>query len=148
MSDRINLEASQPNPVSPANVCPTPPGSAPSRRRCGKIARLPKDVRQELNTRLEDGQSYDDIIQWLTSAGHDGFNKQNLSTWKQGGHQDWLREQERFENRAALREWLGDQIEKSPPGEVLILLDQLYASQLLEALFGLDIAMLKKSLAE
>jgi len=76
--------------------------------RNGKIARIPRDIRNELNERLADGEQGKRLVEWLN--GHpevrdaldldfDGrpVTEQNLSEWRQGGHQDWLRHQENLE---------------------------------------------------
>jgi hypothetical protein len=75
--------------------------------RNGKIARLPSQTREQLNRRLEDGEPGKRLVQWLNElpqvkemlerdfAGRP-ISEQNLSEWKQGGYQDWLRlEQDR-----------------------------------------------------
>src|ERR1039457_2397581 len=73
--------------------------------RNGKIARLPYWVRQQLNRRLQDGEIGKKLVEWLnglpevakivkTQFGGRPVSGQNLSEWKQGGHQDWLRYQE------------------------------------------------------
>jgi hypothetical protein len=73
--------------------------------RVGKIARLPKEIREQLNRRLEDGERGKDIVQWLNTlpevqkviteqfAGH-AIREQNLSDWRNGGYLDWLRHQD------------------------------------------------------
>jgi hypothetical protein len=72
-----------------------------SMARTGKIARLPRDIRSQLNTRLQDGQGGKQIVLWLNSlpqvkevlaAKFDGrpVNEQNLSDWRLGGYQEWL----------------------------------------------------------
>jgi hypothetical protein len=74
--------------------------------RIGKIAQLPKTIREELNRRLEDGLQGPELLPWLNSlpatknvlarqfAGKP-VTKCNLSDWRQGGYQDWLRLQGR-----------------------------------------------------
>jgi len=73
--------------------------------RNGKIARLPRAVREELNRRLHDGELGTHLVAWLnghpevirvlaTSFGGRPVSEQNLSEWKAGGYQDWLAEQE------------------------------------------------------
>lgn len=73
--------------------------------RMGKIARLPQLVRDELNRRLRDGETGETLLAWLNAHagvvyvlreqfGGRPINKQNLSDWRLGGHQDWLRHQE------------------------------------------------------
>jgi hypothetical protein len=73
--------------------------------RTGKIARLPREIRERLNRRLQDGESGRQLIEWLNSLPEaqavldrdfDGrhINDQNLSDWKQGGYRDWLVQEE------------------------------------------------------
>jgi hypothetical protein len=73
--------------------------------RIGKIARLPKAVRAQLNTRLQDGAEGKQIVHWLNSLPEvkdvlaekfEGrpINEQNLTNWRQGGYEDWLAHQE------------------------------------------------------
>jgi hypothetical protein len=63
--------------------------SALRSRRTGKVARLPLATRDKLNHLLADGLSYADILQTLgPEAAH--LTPQNLSTWAQGGYQEWL----------------------------------------------------------
>ena len=112
--------------------------------RVGKIAQLPKSIRDDLNQRLENGKQGPELLQWLNSLPETQkllaekfeampINRQNLTEWRQGGYQDWLRHQQReqhvqriveeggslghiegssdlFENcaRIALAEWLAD----------------------------------------
>ncbi len=78
----------------------------------GKIARLPWNIRDKLNHRLENGEQGGRILAWLNTLpevqtmlneefGGDPVNAQNLSNWRKGGYQDWLKQQER---RAVVRE--------------------------------------------
>lgn len=77
------------------------PPTARRSSRHGKIARLPKKVREELNERLLDGESGKSLVQWLNELpetkaalerdfGGAPINEPNLSDWRQGGFQDWL----------------------------------------------------------
>jgi hypothetical protein len=69
----------------------------------GKIARLPRNIREELNHRLDDGEPGGRILEWLNALppvqavqmGRGQISAQNLSNWRQGGYQDWLNQQER-----------------------------------------------------
>src|SRR5215212_5329713 len=69
--------------------------------RRGKMARLPKTIRDELNQRLSDGESGTALVAWLNTLpevqrivahGFDGrpVRAQNLSDWRQGGYREWL----------------------------------------------------------
>ena len=83
--------------------------------RTGKIARLPKDIRDRVNTMLDDGVPYKTILAELNAcrdrwpACLTGINKMNLTHWKQGGYRDWCRERE-------IREQT--QIDRQPPSTI------------------------------
>ncbi len=76
--------------------------------RIGKIARLPHELREELNRRLQDGEPGAELVGWLNDqpevqtvlaehfAGRP-ITEQNLSEWKQGGYGDWLAHQQALE---------------------------------------------------
>jgi hypothetical protein len=76
--------------------------------RNGKIARLPKAIREQLNQRLADGMPGEALLDWLHSQPEvlevlvRDFDarpilKQNLSEWRQGGFREWEARQERLE---------------------------------------------------
>jgi hypothetical protein len=78
-------------------ICDPPLPSAaqvlkPTRRRRGKIARLPRQIREQINAMLDDGLSHADIIARLGDHGKN-LNRQNLINWQQGGFKDWLKDQ-------------------------------------------------------
>ena len=73
--------------------------------RTGKIARLPREIREQLNRRLEDGATGVSLVEWLNSQrkvrsvlkaefGGNPISEQNLSEWKQGGFIEWQKHQE------------------------------------------------------
>jgi hypothetical protein len=79
--------------------------------RTGKIARLPRAVRDELNRRLENTETGDTLLPWLNALPEvravlahqfDGVpvTKQNLSEWRTGGFAEWRTRQDTlFETR-------------------------------------------------
>src|SRR6266851_61536 len=84
--------------------------------RTGKIARLPDEIRHQLNRRLQDGKPGKQLVVWLNSLpgvrealkvefGARPITEQNLSEWKLGGYRDW----ERHEESCALVERLTDE---------------------------------------
>jgi len=67
----------------------------------GKIARLPRDLHEQVNQLLLDGTPARPILTWLNAlpavqtmlAAHFGgkpINEPNLSHWRNGGYQRWL----------------------------------------------------------
>ena len=87
--------------------------------RNGKIARLPKPVRDTLNRRLRDGEPGKRLVEWLNTLpeakavlaaefGGRPVTEQNLSEWKLGGHREWLVQQEALEQARNLAEHAGD----------------------------------------
>jgi hypothetical protein len=90
-----------------SRIDPTPESeAAPAahRGRIGKIARLPKAIREELDRRLQDGEPHKQLADWLNSlpevqavmAAHfEGrpVREQSISEWRQRGHRISLEEQ-------------------------------------------------------
>ena len=71
----------------------------------GKIARLPRKIRDELNRRLDDGEAGVDLVAWLNQLPavkkvlkerFEGrlINEVNLTEWKNGGYLNWQAQQE------------------------------------------------------
>jgi len=83
--------------------------------RVGKIARLDYQTREQLNLRLLNGELGAPLLKWLNElpdtiqtvaelfAGKP-ITKQNLSEWRHGGYEDWLRHQKRQENFQQMNE--------------------------------------------
>jgi hypothetical protein len=93
--------------VAPQPAQPNPATDNPEHEHAltGKIARLPKDLRDQLNRRLENGDPASEILPWLNelpvvktilTRHFDGVpvSDKNLTTWRQGGHQRWLQKRE------------------------------------------------------
>jgi hypothetical protein len=68
--------------------------------RNGKIARLPRQIRDELNLRLENNEEGPKLLGWLNGLAETrelldrdfegvAISKQNLSEWRQGGFREW-----------------------------------------------------------
>jgi hypothetical protein len=94
-SDRATFPASDANIPSggpQSGVLPNIP-----RRRTGKIASLPLSIRDQINQLIQDGVPYEVIIEKLESPDAPplprSITKNNLSDWKDGGYQDWLKDQ-------------------------------------------------------
>lgn len=82
--------------------------------RRGKIARLPRQTRDELNVRLENGEPGVRLVEWLNGLpevkeileknfdGHP-ISEVNLSEWKNGGFLDWQAQREKFADMEDLK---------------------------------------------
>jgi hypothetical protein len=68
--------------------------------RNGKIARLPLEIREQLNSRLSDGEPGNRLVEWLNSNpsvikvmaeqfDDRPINENNISEWRQGGYEEW-----------------------------------------------------------
>ncbi len=106
------------NPMTPIQIPSTQSKPTLSHRR-GKIARLPRAVREQLNIRLDDGQEAAEILPWLNDLPEvlqiisERFNgapisPQNLSVWRQGGFQEWLLHRELLDSAAHMREHVAE----------------------------------------
>jgi hypothetical protein len=73
--------------------------------RTGKIARLPKQIREQLNHRLQDNEPGPELVSWLNGLpevteiladrfGGRPVNEVNLTEWRQGGFLEWERHEE------------------------------------------------------
>lgn len=62
-----------------------------SRARLGKVARLRAELREGINKQLYDGMSGPQILAWLKDHNASDITQQNLSEWRKGGYQDWLK---------------------------------------------------------
>ncbi len=83
----------------------------------GKIGRLPRAIREELNQRLDNGEPGSSLLPWLNELpevhavlarhfGNRAISDQNLSEWRQGGFEIWLRRRE-------ARFWLRGQLDSA-----------------------------------
>jgi hypothetical protein len=81
--------------------------------RTGKIARLPREIREALNRRLENGEPGKRLVRWLNATpevrallhaefGGRAISEQNLSEWKQGGYREWQARQKTLEQAGEL----------------------------------------------
>jgi len=83
----------------------------PEPTRNGKVAHLPKVLRDRVNQMMLDGFTYAQII---AALGEDGkhLNEQNLANWKSGGYPQWLKARERREDLLAVQESIMDRVLK------------------------------------
>jgi len=96
--------------------------------RQGKIARLPHEIREEVNRRLLNGQSGQVIMAWLNAHPavqavlkdqFDGkpVNDQNLTHWREGGYAAWLARREQIDQTRQFASFAMD-LAKSGGGDI------------------------------
>jgi hypothetical protein len=114
--------------------------------RNGKIARLPRSIRNQLNERLDRSEESPQLLDWLNALPEarkvvkDHFagvpiSKQNLSEWRQGGFEEWLARRDLCEDARDLTE-LAEEMDDSDSH--MVLADDV--AQVLAARFGSLIA--------
>ena len=125
--------------------------TSPENRRTGKIARLPYELRNNVNLWLRDGASSQLIIQRLDEAGHPGINEVNITHWYKGGHQTWLQTQDRISQLSARREAAMEMVKAVSRDGTVTLADaneMTLASMINETLADYDVANLKGLLGD
>src|SRR6266850_4242521 len=65
------------------------------RQPTGKVGKLPKVLRNQVNQWLDDCVTYKKICANLEELGYPGFVHQNIQRWKDNGYQNHLREEQR-----------------------------------------------------
>lgn len=99
--------------------------------RNGKIARLPQEVREEVNLRLERSERSSQLLAWLNALPGvrefvqrefrgEPVSKHNLSQWRRGGFQDWLTRRDFFADARFADDFVADRRE----GREKVLADQ------------------------
>lgn len=61
------------------------------------ISRMPKVVRDKVSRALVDGADWKVVRDICKEAGHPGVRPTNVTNYRKGGHQEWLRREERME---------------------------------------------------
>lgn len=119
-----------------------------SQARTGKIARASYEVRKHVNELLRDGRTAKAVISFLAGAGITGVTDQNVTNWREGGFQDYLKEQSRLDEMQFKREFAMEIVRQNQGSQLQEATLHLAASQLYEALTDYDITALKTLLAE
>jgi len=123
-------------------------------KRNGKIARLPKDLRELVNRMLDDGAQYRSIMNELEKHRHrwpddiKEFTDGNFTEWHQGGYQDWVREQEFQHDLAARREYAHAIGESTPSGNVSEAVHEIGTLHLYHFLTSIDRAALETKIRD
>lgn len=124
-------------------------------RRRGKIAQLPKALRDEINRLIEDNVPVKQILHRLAECGHPNITARNLSTWIRGNHrnassgfEDWRHEQQAIDDIKARQEFSLDLLRQNEGHSIHDAARLLAASQLAEVIADFDIQQLKDALSQ
>jgi hypothetical protein len=79
-----------------AKKVPKPPVK-PDRNAGSAISRMPRKVREAVSHAIEDGADWKKVAAICNQHGHPGVRPQNVTNYRKGAHQDWLRKEERME---------------------------------------------------
>lgn len=72
-------------------------GFGDARNAGSAISRMPRKVREAVSLALVDGATWKAVAKICKAAGFDGIQPQNVTNYKKGSHQEWLRREERME---------------------------------------------------
>ncbi|HWH69672.1 MAG TPA: hypothetical protein VNT26_09825, partial [Candidatus Sulfotelmatobacter sp.] len=113
----------------------------------GKVARLPKTLRDQVSQMILDGLPYTQIIQALGEAGK-ALNEDNIGNWKNGGYRDWLLDLQRAQALRATREAALDLLTQQAGVPVQDAGRTIAAAQLYELLLSFDPSSFAAALAD
>ncbi len=118
--------------------------------RKGKIAQLPFSIREQLNARIRDGQLAPRILPWLNAEcglkGRAVITDGNISEWRAGGYQDWLRDQAKIEETQRRAEFCLRIAQAG--GGAMELPAAIAGGQIMEVLEEFDPVLVKAALAD
>jgi hypothetical protein len=104
-----------------------------NRRRRGHVARLPKNLREKINSMLDDGMTYVDIaaeVQKSKPFPPLAINEDHIRSWKEGGYQDWLKERQQVEAMRTMFERTMDLVGNTEAEELPDLTTKLLAARI------------------
>lgn len=125
---------------------PESPPAQPQRSRVGHIARLPKRLRNIVNRMLDDGKSYEDILQLLEKhrakwpRDITALTYKHLVRWRAGGYQDWLFHQEQLAELRAKEEFSLDFLTKTNPSKLHLAAVRLALLRIIQALHQVNLS--------
>jgi len=103
---------------------------------------MAKVLRDEINRMLEDGVTYTQIRARLAQEGHQ-LEKRHLTTWRRGGYQDWLREQDRLVDMRIMREFAQEVVRENQGKDLQEAAIQIAASHIYQILMEYNPEKLK-----
>jgi hypothetical protein len=135
----------QTNTLDPSEAKSNGKLNSEPRHRRGRIAQLPKKIRDQLNQMLLDGKPYAQILQELGPAAQ-GITVDHLSRWCHGGFLDWQRHHDWLEKATLHWEWATEFVANDHASNIHEASLHIYATQMFEALMSFDRDALSKVL--
>ena len=116
--------------------------------RTGKIAQLPKSIRDDLNHCLENGKQGPELLEWLNALpetkhvlaekfDNQPITKSNLSDWRQGGFLEWQQDQAREARIQRISE-SGESLQQAETGDLFENFARIAVAELMADLDGLQ----------
>ena len=106
-------------------------------RRSGRVAQLPKVLRDQISQMILDGVPYAKILEALGEPVKH-INPGNVSEWKKGGYPEWLIEMQRADDLGATRDAALSLVEKKAGATVQDAGRTIASAQLYELLLSFD----------
>jgi len=82
--------------------------------RRSKIARLPREIRDQVNEFMDNHTEYQRILDWLAERGHSGFQMYDITRWKDTGYVDWLARNQHADELEIKLDWVQKLASDSP----------------------------------
>src|SRR5262249_15186231 len=94
-------DSPSPSPLDSRLQTQDPPTTAPDKQLHRKVPKLPKILRDRVNSMLDDSLPYPQIVASLQQSTNPPLpypiSEMDLSRWKNGGYQHYLAQQDRLE---------------------------------------------------
>jgi hypothetical protein len=140
----MNTESNQPETTTTDGI-----SAATNRRRRGYVARLPKPVRDQINSMLDDGIPYTAIAKEIQKSANPpltvALTDNHIASWKAGGFQDWLKERQQVEAQRTLFEGITNLVAKTETEELPDLTIKLLAARVFGVLTQLTPTELREN---
>jgi hypothetical protein len=116
-----------------------------SRHRKGKIARLPREQRDEFNLMLADNRPYAEIIEKFRTILPD-LNEMNISRWRKTSFKEWLQHNDWLDQLTIKWEMARDIVSQDKAVNIHEANLHILATQMYDRLLGCDINSLPEAL--
>lgn len=117
-------------------------------KRRSKLLKLPPEILEQVNLMLDEGATYQSILDFLGAQGFSDINMDNLYLWKEGGFQDWRNEQKQRFHEQQLLAWSLRAAQHNSPGILASAVLHYGSAKLYEAINQSDPAALRDGLQQ